>query len=194
MHYLYELPLWKQQDTLLKKILGGWQLSGVTYYQSGRPLTIARAEDIAGTGETTAQFYNLVGDPAIDNPQFSNGRAVDQNFWFNPAAFARPANGTFGSGGRNPSGLRAPGFQSWDIALFKNIPMGGTRRIQLRLEAFNFINHPNIGDPTNGTNPESGSAPGTLGGVVVDPNSADFGRILTKTSERNIQLGVKFSF
>ena len=119
---------------------------------------------------------------------------MDQNFWFNPAAFARPANGTFGSGGRNPSGLRAPGFQSWDIALFKNIPMGGTRRIQLRLEAFNFINHPNIGDPTNGTNPESGSAPGTLGGVVVDPNSADFGRILTKTSERNIQLGVKFSF
>ena len=194
VHYLYELPLWKQQDTLLKKILGGWQLSGVTYYQSGRPLTIARAEDIAGTGETTAQFYNLVGDPSIDNPQFSNGRAVDQNFWFNPAAFARPANGTFGSGGRNPSGLRAPGFQSWDIALFKNIPMGGTRRIQLRLEAFNFINHPNIGDPTNGTNPESGSAPGTLGGVVVDPNSADFGRILTKTSERNIQLGVKFSF
>ena len=55
--------------------------------------------------------------------------------------------------------------------------------MQLRLEAFNFINHPNLGDP-NATN----------GGVIIDPGSADFGRVLTKTSERNIQLGAKFSF
>jgi len=174
---------------------GPGRLAGLRrhYYQSGRPLSIWRAEDIAGVGDTTAQIYNLVGDPAIDNPQFSNGRAVDQNFWFNPAAFARPAAGTFGSGGRNPSGLRAPGFQSWDIALFKNVPLGGSRRIQFRLEAFNFINHPNLGDPTGG-NVGPGAAPATQSGVVVDPNSADFGRVLQKTSERNIQLGVKFSF
>jgi carboxypeptidase family protein len=194
VHYLYELPLWRKQDTLLKKILGGWQVSGVTYYQSGRPLTIARAEDIAGVGDTAGQIYNLVGDPSISDPQFSRGRTVDQNFWFNPAAFARPAAGTFGNGGRNPAGLRGTTFQSWDIALFKNIPLGGSRRIQLRLEAFNFINHPNLGDPTGGGAPDSGSAPASNGGVVVDPNSADFGRVLTKTSERNIQLGVKFSF
>jgi hypothetical protein len=194
VHYLYELPLWRKQDTLLKKILGGWQVSGVTYYQSGRPLTIARAEDIAGVGDTAGQIYNLVGDPSIDNPQFSRGRNVDQNFWFNPAAFQRPAPGTFGKGARNPSGLRGTSFQSWDIALFKNVPVGGNKRVQLRLEAFNFINHPNLGDPSGGGNPDSGSAPGTNGGVVVDPNSADFGRVLTKTSERNIQLGIKFMF
>jgi hypothetical protein len=193
VHYLYELPFWRKQDTVLKRILGGWQISGVTYYQSGRPLSIARAEDIAGTGETTAQYYNLVGDPNIDNPQFSAGRNVDQNFWFNPAAFARPATGTFAFSGRNPSGLRSPGFQTWDIALFKNIPLGGTKRLQLRFEAFNFINHPNLGDATQ-TGPGTGSAPATLGGVVVDPNNADFGRVLTKTNERNVQLGVKFSF
>jgi len=113
---------------------------------------------------------------------------VDQNFWFNPAAFRRPANGTFGNAGRNPDGLRGPIFQSWDIALFKNVPLGGTKRLQFRLEAFNFINHPNIG------NPNTGASGNTIGGVVVDPLSADFGRVLTKTSERNVQLGVKFSF
>jgi len=73
------------------------------------------------------------------------------------------------------------------------VPLGGNRRLQLRLEAFNFLNHPNLGDPTAGS-PDSGSAPATNGGVVVDPNNADFGRVLTKTSERNIQLGVKLSF
>ena len=188
VHYLYELPFWRNQDTVLKKILGGWQVSGVTYFQSGVPLTIWRGDDYAGVGDTTAQPWDLVGDPTIANPQFSRGRTVDQNFWFNPAAFKRPADGTWGNAGRNPDGLRGPWFQSWDIALFKNVPMGGARRIQLRLEAFNFINHPNVG------NPNTGASGNTIGGVVVDPASADFGRVLTKTSERNVQLGVKFSF
>jgi hypothetical protein len=188
IHYLVELPFWRQQDTLLKKVLGGWQVSGVTYFQSGRPLVVWRSDDVAGVGDTTAQPWNLTGDPTVPDPQFSNGRAADQNFWFNTAAFTQPAPGTFGNAGRNPDGLRAPGFQSWDVALFKNVPLGGSRRVQLRLEAFNVINHPNLGDPNAGA---SGSL---LAGVNVDPRSADFGRVLTKTSERNIQLGVKFSF
>jgi hypothetical protein len=188
VHYLYELPFWRNQDTLLKKVVGGWQVSGVTYFQSGIPLTVWRGDDYAGVGDTTAQPWNLVGDPTLSNPQFSQGRSVDQNFWFNPAAFSRPANGTFGNAGRNPDGLRGPWFQSWDIALFKNVPVGARRRVQLRLEAFNFINHPNVG------NPNTGASGNTIGGVVVDPSSADFGRVLTKTSERNIQLGIKFTF
>jgi hypothetical protein len=185
-HYLYELPFWRQQDTMVKKLLGGWQLSGVTYFQSGRPLSVWRGDDIAGVGDTTAQPWNLVGDPKVPNPGFSAGRTVDQNFWFNPQAFQQPAAGTFGNAGRNI--LRGTWFQSWDMALFKTVPLGGSRRLQLRLEVFNFLNHPNLGDPNTGV---SGSL---NGGINVDPRSADFGRVLTKTSERNIQLGAKFSF
>ncbi|PYQ45819.1 MAG: TonB-dependent receptor, partial [Acidobacteria bacterium] len=181
VHYIYELPLWRKQDTLAGKLLGGWQVSGVTYFQSGAPLSVWRGDDYAGVGDTTAQPWDLVGDPTVSNPQFSQGRTVDQNFWFNPAAFKRPANGTFGNAGRNPDGLRSPSFQNWDIALFKNFPLGGSRRMQFRLEAFNFINHPNLGNP----------AGGSPYGVVIDPGSADFGRVLTKTSERNVQLGVR---
>ena len=152
--------------------------------RTGTPLWVTRGDDVAGVGDAFAQPYDLVGDPdANTNGKLSNGAAVDQNFWFNPAAFRRPANGTFGNAGRNPEGVVGPSFQSWDIAVFKNVPMGGSRRLQLRLEAFNFINHPNLGDPNAGN-----------GGVIIDPGSADFGRVLTKTSERNVQLGVKFSF
>ena len=174
-HYVYELPFWRTQDTLLKKILGGWQISGVTYFQSGQPLSVWRGDDVAGVGDTTAQPWDLVGDPKVSNPQFSQGRAVDQNFWFNPEAFRQPAPGTFGDAGRNV--VTGPSFQSWDIALFKSVPIGnGSKRIQLRFEAFNVINRPNLNDPN------------------TDPRSADFGRVLAKSGERNIQLGIKFIF
>jgi hypothetical protein len=186
-HYLYELPFWRSQDTVLKKILGGWQVSGVTFFQSGKPLTVWRGDDIAGVGESTPQPWNLVGDPHVSDPQFSLGVNRDQNFWFNPAAFAAPAAGTFGNGGRNI--LRAPWFSSWDIAVFKNVALGGKRRLQLRAEFFNFPNHPNLGDPNAG-----GATDAVNGGVSIDPRSASFGRVLGKTSERNVQLGVKLSF
>ncbi|PYQ09121.1 MAG: TonB-dependent receptor [Acidobacteria bacterium] len=189
-HYLYELPFWRNQDTVLKKVLGGWQISGVSYFQSGRPFSIWRGDDIAGVGETTAQPWNLVGDPQVSNPQFSQGVSKDQNFWFNPAAFAAPTAGTFGNAGRNI--LRSPWFTNHDIALFKNVAIGGKRRLQLRAEFFNFVNHPNLGDPNNSTG--GGTTSSTNGGVNIDPKSASFGRVLIKTSERNVQLGVKFSF
>jgi hypothetical protein len=173
-HYLYELPFWRTQDTTLKKILGGWQVSGVTFFQSGQPLSVWRGDDIAGVGETTNQPWDRVGDTKVPNPQFSQGVSKDQNLWFNPAAFAQPAPGTFGNAGRNV--VHGPWFQSWDIALFKNVPFGGSRRLQLRAEFFNFPNHPNLNNPE--TNPKSGS----------------FGRVTGKNGERNIQLGAKFSF
>jgi hypothetical protein len=186
-HYLYELPFWRDQDSTLKRILGGWQISGVTYFQSGRPLTVWRGDDYAGVGESTPQPWNLVGNPQVSNPQFSRGVNTDQNLWFNPAAFAAPAPGTFGNAGRNI--LRSPWFSDWDIALFKSIPIGDKHRLQLRAEFFNFLNHPNLGDPNNGSPTAS-----TNGGVSIDPKSASFGRVLTKTNERNVQLGVKFTF
>ena len=189
-HYLYELPFWRNQDTVLKKILGGWQVSGVSYFQSGRPFSIWRGDDIAGVGETTPQPWNLVGDPQVSNPQFSQGVNRDQNFWFNPAAFAAPSAGTFGNASRNL--LRSPWYTNHDIALFKNVAIGGKRRLQLRAEFFNFLNHPNLGDPNNSAG--GGTTSSTNGGVSIDPRSASFGRVLLKTNERNVQLGIKFSF
>jgi len=189
VHYLWELPFWRNQDTLVKKILGGWQISGVTYFQSGVPFSVRTGDDRAGVGDTTPQPWNLVGDPSVSNPSFSQGRTVDQNFWFNPQAFALPAVGTFGNSGRNL--IRGPIAQTWDIAIFKNVPLGGTRRLQLRLEAFNFPNHPNLDNPAT-------SATGGGSGNILNPANADFGRVLGKgttvPSNRNIQLGVKFMF
>jgi hypothetical protein len=94
--------------------------------------------------------------------------------WFNTSAFSLPRAGTFGSAGLNI--LRGPGFQNWDIALFKNFRITERIGAQFRGESFNFLNHPLLSNPN--TNPRSG----------------DFGRVTSKFNERNIQLGIKILF
>ena len=175
--YIYDLPFWRDQSTLLRNLLGGWQISGATFVQSGTPFSITRTNDIAGVGEgSNGQPVDLVGDMMQGaNGQFSLGTGLDTNFAFNPAAFANPAAGKFGNSTRNI--LRNPGAQQWDIAIFKNFVLGGRHRLQFRAEAFNFINHPNLSGPN---------------GDITNPN---FGRIITKDgSRRDVQLALRYTF
>ena len=135
---------------------------------------------MAGVGDAFARPYNQVGDPTANaNQTFSqgvvSGTALDGNFWFNPAAFAAPAAGTFGNAPRDK--IYNPGQYQWDIALFKNVRIQGARSIQVRAEIFNFLNHAN------------------LGGASTDPASSTFGRVTGKDdSRRDIQLSVRFLF
>ncbi len=175
VNYLYQLPFWRQQDTTIKKILGGWELSGVTFISSGSWMSVWRGDDVAGVGETTNQPWDLVGDLAAPGGQgYSLGRGKDDVFWFNPAAFAAPKAGTFGNAGRNI--IEGPHQVSWDIALLKNFPVYKSSNLQLRLDVFNFPNHPNWNNPTS------------------DPKSTNFGRITGKGGQRTMQVGVRYSF
>jgi carboxypeptidase family protein len=184
--YIYDIPLWRSQETLLKNLLGGWQVSGASFFRSGTPFSVLRTNDIAGVGDGAfGQPYNLVGDPKSTGGQgFSSGS--DGVFWFNPAAFVAPAAGTFGDAPRNL--LTNPGQQQWDIALFKNFRVAGSRTVQFRAEIFNFPNHPNLGNAQ--TNTLSGSGSG-----YADPTNANFGRVVSKTDDRReIQLSLRFLF
>ncbi len=173
LSYIYDLPFWQSPDTLMKNLLGGWQISGATFLRKGTPFSITRSNDIAGVGGGD-QPVDIVGDPkANGGNSFSTGS--DNNFWFNPTAFANPAAGTFGNSKRNI--IYGPGDQQWDVALFKNFKVAGQQRVQFRLEVFNFLNHPNAG------------------GVNTDITSGNFGRIVTKSdARRDIQLAVRYIF
>jgi hypothetical protein len=177
-YYIYDLPFWRQQDTLMHNLLGGWQVSGATFYRSGTPNSVTQsANDIAGVGEASnGQPWNLVGDPlAGANQKLSAGNGKDDNFWFNKAAFAAPAAGTFGNAPRDL--IYNPGQNEWDLALFKNFRTGGTSLVQFRAEIFNLFNHPN------------------LNGASFDPNNANFGRITGKDdARRDVQLSLRFQF
>ena len=86
----------------------------------------------------------------------------------------RPAAGTFGVQTRNA--LRNPPFWTTDFGLRKTIPVHGPHRVQLRVEAFNVLNHPN------------------WGGANANPTSGSFGLITGKSGERRIQLAAKYMF
>jgi hypothetical protein len=181
VYYIYDLPFWKQGGSILKSALGGWQISGATFARTGTPFSITRTNDIAGVGEgSNGQPVDLVGDPkANSNGKFSggvvSGVAKDQNFWFNPTAFANPASGHFGNAPRDL--IYGPGSQQWDIALFKNFAVHGTSKVQFRAEFFNFPNHPNLNGPN------------------TDITNVNFGRSTGKSDDRrDVQLALRFLF
>ncbi len=190
--YIYDLPFWQGQETLLRNLLGGWQISGASFFRTGTPFSVLRTNDIAGVGDGAfGQPYNLVGDPKANaNQKFSSGS--DNNFWFNPAAFVAPQAGTFGNAPRNL--LYNPGQQQWDIAVFKNFRVGSSQRLQFRAEIFNFPNHPNLGAPGGGGGAQTNTITGS-GSGYADPTNANFGRVTTKTNDRrDIQLSLRYFF
>jgi hypothetical protein len=168
INFVYELPFFRSQRGI-GRVLGGWQLSGVDEFRSGSALSVVSSNDTAGVGSGSGnQPWNLVGSTAYSGP-----RGVGDP-WFNPAAFALPARGTFGNAGLNI--LHGPGFFNLDLALFKNFRIFERLSSQFRAEAFNFVNHPILMNPN------------------VDPTNGSFGYITSKTGNRNLQLGIKFIF
>ncbi|MBI5281925.1 MAG: carboxypeptidase regulatory-like domain-containing protein [Candidatus Solibacter usitatus] len=185
-NYVWELPFFNgTQSRALKATLGGWQLSGLIQFQTGAPISVGSGDDYLGIGSTNGKTWNLNGEP--DRPQmFANANAAGNysgitDFWFNPikggSAWAtKPANGTLPNQNRNSISFNNVGFQNWNIAAFKSFKFTEKQFIQFRAEAFNFINHPN------------------WGGVDTTPTSSTFGMVTGKSSERNMQLSLRYTF
>jgi hypothetical protein len=165
---IYELPF------LRNHILGGWQVNGIGGYRSGIPLTISQSGTMASTGVGNNR-PNRIGNGMNSDPTIDH--------WFDPAAFQRvEPTGTFGDAGR--SILRGPSSWNIDATLVKHTKFGKVDS-ELRIEAFNVLNHPQFGPPGR-----------TLG-------NADFGVITTTsspvcqtcgTSERQVQVAMKLKF
>ena len=176
--YIYDLPFGKGRKYLAdgggwSTLLTGWQTAGIVTAQTGRPFTVAliRELDNSGTG------FSALGFGANDRPNVAGNPRLAQGTperWFNTAAFAFPAPGTFGNAGRNV--VEGPGYQTVNASLIKNTALTERVNLQLRGEVFNLFNHPNFNLPDN-----------FLG-------SPTFGQITSARDPRHIQLGVKLLF
>jgi Carboxypeptidase regulatory-like domain/TonB dependent receptor len=176
--YIYDVPFLKSSaNPVVKYVVAGWQVGGVTTVQSGTPINVTISADRANIGITGLQRPDLIGAvPEMNCQESPNSR--DLINCFDPSAFAMPAQFTFGSAPRNV--LRGPKAMITDLSLVKNFPVGGNARFQFRAEIFNAFNNVNYGNPN-----------ATFG-------SATFGRIsatnTTYPNMRQIQLGGKLIF
>lgn len=163
--YVYPLPFFKQGDAWTRNILGGWQVSGVTTFNTGLPQNITINPDQAGIGQTS-QRPNVIGE------WNSGGRTQYQ--WFNTAAFALPAAGKFGNLGRNV--VIGPGTNNWDAALMKNFAFRERLTFQFRAEFYNIPNHL------------------SWWGVGTTFGNSNFGQITSATDPRTMQFGLRMGF
>jgi len=183
---VYDLPFGKGKAFLnqgiASKVVGGWQLNSIVTYGTGFPLTIVPGSDRSQT-TTGYDRTNATGiSPALGNPTPGE--------WFNIAAFSLQPLGTYGTAGRNVA--QGPGIFDWDFSTLKNFYFTERRYLQFRFEVFNFLNHPNFGDPNN-----------TLGNDKTDNNgvpiagSGSFGTINSTRQGidmRELQFSLKLIF
>jgi hypothetical protein len=168
--FVYELPLGRGEK------LGGWQVNGIVTWRTGLPVTVIQAQTMLSTGRQDNRPDRL-GNGGVADP------TVDQ--WFDPSAFrqTKEPTATFGTAGR--SIVRGPGQFNVDLSLIKLTRFGKVES-ELRIEAFNLLNHPQFGQP----NPQFGSAAfGTITTMLPNPACATCG-----TTERQVQLGLKLRF
>jgi outer membrane receptor protein involved in Fe transport len=173
--YAYELPvgqgkmLFGSAGGLTNKIISGWQLAGLTSFQTGQPFSVTYTAPGSQTYGASGRADRVPGVPLYPSKK-TNAQ------WFNPAAFAAPAPYTFGNSGYDM--LRGPNYQNWDMNLEKNTKLGERYRLQLRGEVFNVFNHPNFGVPS-----------------AVITNPAAFGIVSSVVNEnRTIEFAAKFNF
>jgi hypothetical protein len=176
--YNYDLPL----DRLFGRrnaLTAGWTLSGITRFSSGFPVTLYNDTDSSLLGT----FGNGVNNHLLDTPDYAPGCDLQINHdpakgpAFNTACFSIPALGQLGNAPRRF--FYGPGIENTDLTLLKNIPLGSTKTLQFRLEAFNVFNRAQF------------YGPGAVDGNVA---SSTFGQIVRAAAPRLVQLGVKFAF
>jgi hypothetical protein len=180
-NYIYELPFFKGSQGFVKQAFSGWQVSGITQFWSGPP--ISRVVNGTTNGGRRGGRVDQLSDPSSSLPQDTAGGV----YWFNPAAFAPPADGAYGSTGR--AGFRLPGVNQWDLTLSKNWYPSRSTRLQFRADFINAFNHTQL-DPTAIQNVCSVATTAT----DCSASTGNFGRITGTRAPREIQLGVKFFF
>jgi hypothetical protein len=176
LSYIYDFPVGHGKKYLNRgpaaTILGGWEFSGISVFQSGRPILI--------TGPDTTSLYDFSATNGranrLSNPVLSSGQT--DNHWFNTAAFGPAAPFTIGTDSLTQPNLRGPRRVNSDFSLIKNSRFREKYNVQFRAEFYNIFNHPALAAP------------------VTDVTNAQFGQIISSIggSERNVQFGLRFLF
>ena len=166
LSYVVNLPDFKNSNMFMRQVVGGWETAGIAQWQTGAPETVYAGYDQNGDGEATNDRPDL-GNPNVAinyTDACLNSTTACSGVGFNQGGVITDANtgapgtvdqfryiiyprnsGVNGNVTRN--NFRYPGIWSFDMSLFKHFPMpwGEGHNLELRADAFNLFNHPNLG-------------------------------------------------
>lgn len=166
------------------RLLEGFQLSGILTLQTGRPFDVLGTRDPLRVGRVNRA--DLVGNPFSGGGTFTPGTKVF--FTNNTTAFANPPFDTVPTIGRNF--FHGPSFVNLDMAVSKRITIWEKVGIDLRLEAYNVLNHPNFSVPGS----DNGLTGNVIGTALFGQITKQVGRPDATTGARQLQVAAKFSF
>ena len=178
--WIYQLPRLSGQSTLVRNVLGGWEVSGILSARTGTPVRITQ-----GCSDSWVCRSDYIGGPIVldnwkDNLIPTTRVAVHNDVqYLNSAAFAEvPETGgrAIRPGNAGTSLVRAPGAWTVDMSISKNFQVTESVRLQLRADAFNALNRVNY----------------TSLNTRVD--RSDFGRLDGAGSMRSMQVGFRLRF
>jgi hypothetical protein len=149
----------------LNRLIAGWQFTGIHLWRSGLPFTVTQSQNLLSNGSTNrpdSLGSGKLGEPTVDR-------------WFDTSAFAptRDNTGTYGNTGKNT--LRGPGQWNLDLSLVK-VTRFGRLEHELRVEAFNALNHPQFANP---------------GSVIGSANAGVISSLLFGSPMRQVQVAMK---
>lgn len=169
----YDLPFGKGRmfasnaKGVWNALIGGWQTSGIYTAGSGQALSWGA---VVFTGNNWEQIMQVPGGQSI-------------NGWINTAVFDRNPNDQPNTNYQyryfplSVSAARGPGLNTFDFSLNKQIQIRESMALQVRADAFDFLNHPNWGSPN------------------LSPTSSAFGKITSQANlPRTLQLGMRLTF
>lgn len=171
---VWQLPRTHFHFALANGALSGWEANGILTLRTGQPFTVLSGVDnsTSGIGKDRA---DLIGNPAISG---SRSHAQMVSAFFNVAAFASNALGTYGNTPRNF--LTGPGYENLDLSVNKSfaVPFRAAEghRLQFRAESFNLFNRVNFNNP----------------GATISSKSA--GTITSANDPRILQFALKYMF
>jgi hypothetical protein len=172
--YSWEIP--GPKSGILSQVLGGWQWTGVTQIQSGRPFTIGTGVDSNGDGATGSDRPNInpSGTMVWDDAHAS---FVNNGYYVAPVGTnGLPLTNALGDGNAPRNSERGARFLRTDFSLIKNFRVGGSRVVAVRADLLNAFKNPDYGIP------------------VANMSSPSFGQNTNNWGRRSFQLSAKVTF
>lgn len=174
---IYKLPFFRQQHGLVGHVLGGFELSGIASINTGLPFTpTTSGVDPGGLGFLGASAAGGRPDQ-VGDPNSGPGLRTKAHY-FNTAAFAAVPAGQARPGNSRRGVINGPGYQKYDVGLFRNFKVFGEgRSLQFRAEGFNVFNHTNFA---------------TI--AVAQTTPSTFGTVTAVRDNRILQVALKFNY